>query len=266
MVGFLESLKVETNKNRPPVWLFYAQTGAGKSSLAAQFPSNAYICGSAELGIKDLIAAGKVHESSHVYVVNTFEDIENATKALLADPSGHRTVTFDTLTDVLRMLKAEVLAKSFNGDVKNYNNYSNGDKACLPRWEAWLADVAKLQDAGLHVVLLAQARIRRFNDPNREAYDQWVPSLDEGKLDFLQPVLQMCTEVGFIDYVVYQAEDRKKRATGGKRRMLLFERTASYEAKSRYGLDEVSLGASPEEGFNNLREAFATAKGQTTNG
>ena len=96
-------------------------------------------------------------------------------------------------------------------------------------------------DRGMTAILIAHARIERFENPETESYDRYVPRLHRLASQVLQ---EWCDEVMFATFKVYTKQtdegfDRKRnQGIGTGERVLRTVERPSHLAKNRLGLPE----------------------------
>lgn len=268
-MSFLSDRKKKVAK-RPPLFYIYGVIGSGKTSFGAAFKDSCMVYGPGEKGIEDLINAGKVPEDYPAYPVESWDDLKKTCEALATEDHPHKRVFFDSTSEFQRLLFEHIVDNQFNGSQKTFDAYGAGYKAAEPEWCNWLTSLEALRDKGISPFLLGHARAVTFADPQREAYQQWQPDLqDSDKVSIYRATLKIVSELGFLDYETHikeSAEDRKgvnnkgARAAGGSYRNIQFTRCAAYEAKTKLGLTTVSLGDNPEEGYQNFLTACKEAK------
>ena len=263
-MGLLDELRQsdEAVKNRKPCWCIYSDVGDGKTSLAAEFPNSAMVIGPGEQGVLDLKATGKIPEDFPVYQVETFAQLIDVTKELIATAvdNGIVRVSFDSLTDFCRMLEEEIIEQYCEGSRASYTAFNKGIAIAADRWNEWILLWTKMQEAGISPIFLAHSKVVDVLDPHAGAYTQHTIDLPEVKtVSLLRPVLQRVTELGFIHRMSEKSKEEKGKVRGGIIRTLHFTGCAAYEAKSRVGMASVPMGANPTEAYKNLTASYGRA-------
>jgi hypothetical protein len=90
---------------------------------------------------------------------------------------------------------------------------------------------------GLNVVFVAHSKVQRTSPPDMaDGFDRYELKLTKQTAPLLK---EWCDLLAFCNYktAVTEGSDGRKKATGGKRRLMHLERAAAWDAKNRYGLD-----------------------------
>ncbi len=96
----------------------------------------------------------------------------------------------------------------------------------------------KVVDAGIHMVITAHAKMRKFEQPDEMgAYDRWEMKLSRQTAPLLKEWCDMLLFCNYKTYVV-TSESNSKKAQGGKRVMYTSHHPA-WDAKSRIPLPEM---------------------------
>jgi len=157
-------------RHSPPRVLIYGIEGIGKSSLAAQAPSPIFIA--TEDGLDQI-------DCTSFPLAKTFSDVTDALQTLIAERHDFHTVVIDSL-DWLERLAWDVLCEQYgvSSIEKVDGGYQRGYSHALTHWRKVLADLDTLRrDRGMCVVLLAHAKVEKFEDPEHSAYDRYSPRL-----------------------------------------------------------------------------------------
>jgi hypothetical protein len=171
----------------------------------------------------------------------TFGDAMKALSELYTEQHPYRTIVVDSLDWLERLIFAEVCRKRNVESIEDIG-YAKGYIFALTQWREFLEGLSALRnDRGMTAVLIAHARIERFENPETESYDRYVPRLHKLAAAVVQ---EWCDEVFFATYKVYtkQTEEgfNRKRSQGigtGERIIRTQERPA-HVAKNRLNLPE----------------------------
>jgi len=110
------------------------------------------------------------------------------------------------------------------------------------RMARFLNDLDRLIDAGIHVVLIGHAQVKRVEPPDQvQAYDRYELKLikQTGPL-----VKEWVDHLFFLNFKlrIVESESGKAKGRGGKERVLFTTHAAAYDAKTRSELaDELPL-------------------------
>lgn len=217
---------------RPRRTLFYGQHGIGKSSWAAGSPSPFFI--QCEEGLDDIGPARTDLQTS-------VQEVEDSLAYLSEAPHDFKTVVIDTL-DWYEKLIWQLVAK--NNKVSSIDEipFFRGYGYCLPFWEQFLRCLDfLLKTRGMNVILLAHAKIQRFQDPKSDGYDRYEPALHKKVCATLQ---EWCDEVlfGGVDVAVITKEagfgKERSRAVDTNQRVVFTCEMPTHLAKRRIPMDD----------------------------
>jgi len=168
-VGLME--QIQSGKlPMPPRIMIYGTEGIGKSTLAAQAPKPIFI--QTEDGLSE-IACDKFPLAA------TFEDVLAALAELHANEHPYQTVVVDSL-DWLERLIWDAICREYrvNSIEKADGGYSKGYVHALSYWRKFVDALNTLRVAkGMAVVLIAHAKVEKFEDPEAATYDRYSPRL-----------------------------------------------------------------------------------------
>ena len=212
--------------------MLYGTHGIGKSSFASCAPKPVFV--QTEDGLGE-IACEKFP------LTTTFDQAMQALSELYTDKHPFRTVVVDSLDWLERLIWAEICRKRNVESIEEIG-YAKGYVFALTQWREFLEGLSALRnDRGMMVVLIAHARIERFENPETESYDRYVPRLHRLASQVIQ---EWCDEVLFATFKVYTKQNDegfdRKRTQGigtGERVIRTVERPA-HVAKNRLNLPE----------------------------
>jgi hypothetical protein len=207
----------------------YGPEGIGKSTLAAQFPDPLFIDtegGTAHLDVARVDPAPK-----------TWEELLSVLKEVIADPSICKTLIIDTM-DWAEQLIIEYLLRKYGMSSIEAFGYGKGYTYIGEEAAKMLALLDQVKDAGIHVVITAHAKMRKFEQPDEVgAYDRWEMKLSRQVAPLVK---EWCDHLFFCNYqtlVVEVGENKTKKAQGGKRVTYTAHRPV-WDAKTRADLPE----------------------------
>jgi len=204
----------------PPRVLVYGFDGVGKSSFAAGAPKPFFIDankGSHKLDVEAVDA-------------NSWEDGRQWVDAVADGTVKCETLVLDSVTD----LEAMSHAKLFPGDsVTAYKGgYGKGDDVVTGEWRLLLAQLERVWQSGKRIIMVAHARVRKFEDPTGPGYERFEvacrPQLAGMLRQWVDHVLWVREEVG----IVGKREERAGTVTTGVR-WIYTRRVPAYDAKAR---------------------------------
>lgn len=227
--------KIKSGKNPAPRrMMLYGTHGIGKSTFGAMSPKPIFI--PTEDGLGEI-------ECDRFPMTETFDQAIKAVSELYTEQHPYRTVVVDSLDWLERLIWADVCRKRMVESVEDIG-YSKGYVFALIQWREFLEGLSALRNAkGMMIILLAHAKIERFENPETESYDRYTPRLHKLASHIVQ---EWCDEVLFATYRVYAKVNdegfNKKKVKGcgtGERILRTTERPA-HLAKNRLGLpDEI---------------------------
>jgi hypothetical protein len=205
-------------KKMPPRVLAYGFDGVGKTSFAA---------GSVNPFIID---ANKGSHKFDVQAVDvgSWEDARSWIDAVADGSIKCDTLVLDSITD----LEAMSHGKLFPGEtVTSFKGgYGKGDDVVTGEWRLLLAQLERIWMSGKSIIMVAHARVRKFEDPTGPGYERFEISSRPP----LAGLLRM-----WSDFVLFCREEvgasNGKGVTTGVRRMYT-RRTPAYDAKARASL------------------------------
>jgi hypothetical protein len=239
--------------------LVYGTHGIGKSTFGAQAPSPIFV--QTEDGLGEI-------DCDKFPLASSYPDAMKALEALYSESHPYRTVVVDSLDWLERLIWAEVCRQRSVESIEDIG-YGKGYVFALTHWREFLAGLDALRnDRGMTVVLIAHAKIERFENPETDSYDRYVPRLHKLASQIIQ---EWCDEVLFATYKVYTKQTdegfSRKRTKGigtGERVLYTTERPA-YVAKNRLNLpEELPLDWQAYAAF--FPQSHATPNGGLTHG
>jgi hypothetical protein len=240
---------------RPPRLVIYGPEGIGKSTLAAQAPNPVFIQTEEGLDALDVTAFPLAIEYSQV---------EDALSSLINEDHDFQTLAVDSLDWLERLILRAVAAE---GNVLSIEDipYGKGYKLAIEKWRTVLEGFDILRnDKHMTIVLLAHSKIKRFEDPISDSYDQYRVDLHDAAAALVD---EWCDVIGFLtQHVGIKSRDtgfgkKEIKGVGGGERILYTEGRPSYIAKSRYTIPS-SLSIPRIGGFTVIENAIAASLNQ----
>ena len=157
-------------RHSPPRLLIYGTEGIGKSTTAAGAPNPIFI--PTEDGLDQIDCAS-------FPLAGKLADVEAALHSLLHEEHNFGTVVLDS-ADWLERLIWDVLCEQYGvtSIEKVDGGYAKGYTHALTHWRKVLDDLNTLRTKrGMCVILLAHAKVEKFEDPEHSAYDRYSPRL-----------------------------------------------------------------------------------------
>lgn len=212
---------------RPQKVVIYGAEGIGKSTLATQFPNPLFIDtegGTAQLDVRRIEKPG------------SFDELISVVNEVAADPNICKTLILDTADWAEQMCIAGVCAKYKKAGIEDFG-YGKGYTYLSEEYSRLLNAFDSVIAAGIHVVITAHAKMRKFEQPDEMgAYDRWEMKLSKQVAPLLK---EWCDLLLFCNYktFVVTAQNETKKVQGGKRVMYTSHHPC-WDAKNRHGLPE----------------------------
>jgi phage nucleotide-binding protein len=193
--GIEDNIRPVQDVERTASYAIYGRAGSGKTTLASSFPKPLLLLDIRDKGT-DSIADVK---GVDVLEIDELEDIEDIYYYLRENPKKYKTVVFDTVTEMQKIvMKHVVLSKSKNkrkvdedrvGDWGTMARKDWGDVAGI--MNKWIAD---FRDLPMEVVFLAQEKVR--NEDGDEGDDnQLVPEVGPAVMPSIATTLNAAVNV-----------------------------------------------------------------------
>ena len=227
MTFTLDSI-ITGKENKPPVIVYYAPQGFGKSTWASQAPSPIFI--PIEDGIGTLAFA-------RFPKVDSFDGLLEAIGVLGREEHPYKTVVIDTLSALESVIHQEVREK--NGQ-EIFASYGKGYKLVDPYIHKFTSYLSKLRDVkNMMVIVLAHCKVERYEAPDTSAYDRYTLNCHA---DVAKRIHNWADIVFFGNYKVFTTKEdmgfnrERSLATGKGDRVIYTQERPAFLAKNRYDL------------------------------
>lgn len=220
------ALKIERGVKSAPVrCVIYGTEGIGKSTLAAQFPSPIVL--DTEDGTGRIDCARVVCHDSLT--------LESALLDLIGDAQGFKTVVIDSADWAERQILEHLLKKAGKRSIEDFG-FGKGYTMLAEACSRILGLADQLIAKGVNVVFVAHATIKRTSPPDEtDGYDRYELKLTRQTGPLFKEWADLLLFCNYKTKLV-EGSDGRKKATGGKVRLMYAERSAAWDAKNRYGL------------------------------
>lgn len=224
--------------------VIYGVEGIGKSTLASNFPDPVFID-----------TEGSTNHMENVKRFprpSSWNMLLEEVKQIYNNPTQFSTLVIDTIDWAERMATEQIVANAGKTGIEDFG-YGNGYtyvKEALGKLLDLLSEVA---DKGVNVVLTAHTAIRTFTNPEEMGeYDRYeLKLINTPKVKNTEMVKEWADLLLFCNYkqtIVSAGEGTKKKnyLAGGTERVMYSQRTAAFDAKSRFDLPaEMPLSFEP---------------------
>lgn len=212
---------------RPPRILLMGTPGIGKTTWAAQAPAPIFIC--CEEGA-DTIGVARFP------LAKSFQDVMNNLRALATEKHDYATVVIDSLDPLEQLIVDSVNTERTEKECA----YGKGVLFANDKWRDLLNGLTWLRDnKNMIVILIAHTSIKRFDNPETDPYDRYVPRLHEKGAGI---ICGWVDAMLFANYKIYTKETEVgfnkdvRRALGTGERTIFTSERPAYMAKSRYAI------------------------------
>lgn len=236
----LKSLRT-VKADDPPRILFYGRPGVGKTTLASEFPNAVFI------QTEDGVPTGV--ELASFGLLSTFDQVMEAVGTLYSEDVPFQTVVLDSVTAMQRLIFAEACAR---GDEKGHAKsnieefgYGKGYVYAARIWQELIDGLYALRrDKGMSIIMLAHAKIERFDDPETQSYDRYEIDLHDksrGLIEQDMDAIMLLKAPVNIEKEDAGFKKERIRATGGNQVFLHTSGRPAFTAKNRYGIPDKFL-------------------------
>ena len=248
-------MKISTGKKAMPhLVLIHGRDGAGKTTLASEFPRPLFI--GPELGNYNI-------DSARVDGVDSWDKLKQSLRDVYAlpDTKRYKTIVIDSL-DWCEIMIIQHICKSQGKESIELcsGGYGKGYIDVKNEFLVMQKALKCLRDKGFNIVLICHSNVAEFNDPAADhAYNRYELKLFKSKSgnvdcralwrEFVDAVIYLNQEV------VVSGEDKKARGESTDRILMELKHSAKWDAKNRFGIKE-SLVFKIGQGYKKLSEAF----------
>ena len=214
--------------------IIYGTEGVGKTTLASKFPKPLFI--DAENGSGALNVARYPYPTSWQMLMSEVQEFLN-------NSQGYKTLVIDSI-DWAEAKAIEMICAGMKVNGIEDIGWSKGYTYLNEEMGRLLNLLTEVINRGVNVVLIAHMVIRTITKPEETgSYDRYELKLKQAKNgNNCQLVKEWADLILFCNYREFLVADKttgKKKATGGKERIMYTEHAATWDAKNRFGLPEV---------------------------
>jgi hypothetical protein len=183
----------------------------------------------------------------------SWEELLSIVKEVAATPGICKTLVIDTADWAEQLITAYLCAKYKQNSIESFG-YGKGYTYMGEEFSRLLSACDLVIAAGIHVVITAHAKMRKFEQPDEMgAYDRWEMKLSKQTAPLLKEWCDMLLFCNYQTFVVTADNDTKK-AQGGKR-VIYTAHHPAWDAKTRIALPEVI-----DLDYGNIAFAFEPAR------
>lgn len=219
----------------PQKVVLYGPEGIGKSTFGAQFPQPLFL--DVEGGTRHMdVARVDPPPASWTALLETVREF--------LQEGSFATLVLDTADWAEQMCVKHICSKNQKSGVEDFG-YGKGYVYLAEEFGRLLDLLSQVIAAGANVVILAHAKMRKFEQPDEMgAYDRWELKLSKQVAPMVKEWADMLLFANYKTMVVTTGEGKsmKAKAQGQGRRVLYTTHHACWDAKNRHGLaDELPL-------------------------
>lgn len=222
----------------PPRLVLYGPHGLGKSTFAAGDPVLGLNGAPKPIYIQTEDGLGTI-DVPHFPLAKSYADVMEALSVLYTQDHDFQTVVLDSADWLEALVWKEACRIHGKADIEEFG-YGKGYVAALDVWRGVLDGFVALRDKrGMATLFTAHCQIKRFDSPETEPYDRYMPKLHGSSSALIQ---EWADAVLFTNYktivkkedVGFKQEVARGITTG--QRMMYTQETPAYLAKNRYRL------------------------------
>jgi hypothetical protein len=226
---------------------FYGVESVGKTTLAAKMPQPIFLD----------VEKGSAHLDVPRQEIKTWAELLEVVKELASGSYGYKTVVLDSIDWAERLNHTDLCEQK---KIKSLEEipYGKGFVMAAERMARFLNDLDRLVDAGMHVVLIGHAQVKRQEPPDQvQAFDRYELKLTKQASPLVKEWVDHLFFLNFKTRIV-ESESGKAKGRGGKERVIYTTHAAAYDAKTRSELaDELPLE------FASISSLFGAVKAPT---
>lgn len=224
--------------------VIYGAEGVGKTTLATKFPNPLIIDtegGTAHMDVRRIDRP------------QNWDELISIVNEVAATPDVCGTLVLDTADWSEAICIAHICTKYKQPSIESFG-YGKGYTYVGEEFSRLLSALDKVIAAGIHVVVTAHAKMRKFEQPDEMgAYDRWEMKLSKQAAPLLKEWADLVLFCNYQTYVV-TTENKSQKAQGGKRVMYTSHHPC-WDAKNRHGLPEVL-----DLDYENIAQLFMKAE------
>jgi hypothetical protein len=171
--GVLANIR-KGRKNSPPRIVLVGTEGIGKSTWAAKAPSPIII--PTEDGLDHIDCEKFTWEDGRRKKANTLQEVLEVLTGLASEPHTYQTLAIDSVDWLEKLILANVCRKMAKKNIEDIG-YAKGYIYALDDWREVLDLLTRCRTRGMAIILIAHAKVERFEDPENPAYDRYTPRL-----------------------------------------------------------------------------------------
>ena len=210
--------------------LVYGPEGVGKTTFAAQAPGAVFIDTEGSTRHMDVARFDPPTELGDV-----LEDLNY----VLGHPDEVGTVVIDTVDWLEKLIFQSVCSEKKIQNIEDLG-YGKGYVYAKQKMQQLLELLQAIVDRGIHVVLVCHSFIRKFEQPDEMgSYDRYMLKLNDKNIaPLVKEWVDLMLFVNYRTNIITDEKTKTKKGTGGQKRIMYANHTATWDAKNRFGLPD----------------------------
>lgn len=156
---------IKGKQRMPPRIVLYGTEGIGKSTFGAMAPRPIFL--PTEDGLGEI-------ECERFPLAGSYDEFLNNLGQLCQEEHDYKTAVLDTLDWLEKLIWAKVCKDRNKTSIEDIG-YAKGYQFALDHWKDVLTGLDYLRrERGMAVILLAHAKIEKFNDPESAGFDRFT--------------------------------------------------------------------------------------------
>lgn len=150
-------------QSRPPRVIVYGQEGIGKSTFGACAPSPVFL--QTEDGLSQI-------DCDSFPLCDSYGVFLDQLGAVVQESHDYKTAVVDSADWLEKLIHTDVAREHNKASIEEIG-YAKGPQFALRQWKEVLDGLDACRARGMAIVVIAHAKVERFNDPERESYDRY---------------------------------------------------------------------------------------------
>lgn len=214
------TLSLETRKHKPPRILIYGPPKIGKSTFGSLANRPVFIQTEDGLDAIDVPAFP---------LCKSYDDVLNQIGELCEKEHQFKTLVIDSVDWLERLIHGKVCAEHNVKSIENIG-YGKGYLFALDIWQQFIRATNWLRDnKDMTIVFIAHSHIKRFSNPETEAYDRYQIKMHDKASDIL---MENCEMILFVNEQVFTKKSQE--GFQERNRAITSERTIFTEGKPSF--------------------------------
>jgi len=204
----------------------YGVGGIGKGTWAAGAPAPIFIQtedGNGDIGVDRLP------------LCRSLGAVQSQLRQVFTDEHAYQTLVIDSLDQLEPLIWAGVAADAGKASVSEIG-FGKGYEAALVDWRKILFTLDKIRELrGMTVILIAHAKVERFEDPQNDAYDRYSLQLHKKAAAEISHWTDELLFANYVSHVRKLDDGRRERSigVGSGQRVIHTQEMPAFIAKSR---------------------------------